>query len=205
MKYIRVWVTYSVDFRDSEIGKDVRITYENAISQATNPTGAFVLGIGPRFSARSHFGINPGRKRRQIADRPNFARDLLYVLRGDTELANSPFALQRRNKFLDHVREGGWFPLSTRMYLWPVEYATPAPKLYQNVNITLFDPLTYADYYGRRFDATLDRAIWPLEYSYHSLGWPLVSKNAIPIKPTLDFRKKFGCFRCSFWWAFSRA
>lgn len=96
---------------------------------------------------------------------------------GDNELASNPFKLQRRNQFLDHVREGGWFPLSTRMYLWPVEYGTPAPKNYQNVNISLYPttyadyaPYQYADFSGRRYDATLDRAIWPMEYSFHSLG-----------------------------------
>ena len=172
--YIRVLETYSVDFRYSEIGEDVRITYEKAIALARKPTSPFVLGIGPRFSARSHFGTNPGRKRRSTegygAHRENFAQDLIHVLKGDKEMASSPFALQRRNEFLDHVREGGWFPLATRMYLWPVEWATPEPRPYQNVNISLYSKNTIADISGRRYDATLDRAIWPMEYSYHSLG-----------------------------------
>ena len=116
--------------------------------------------------------MNPGRKRREIA-REMFAHDLLYVLRSDTELASNSFKLQSRNEFLDHVKEGGWFPLSTRMYLWPVEAATPEPRLYQNVNITLYGThlsVKHAEYDGRRYDATLDRAIWPMEFSFHSLG-----------------------------------
>merc|ERR1711937_538344 len=206
-----------VDFRYSEIGEEVRITYEKTIALARKPSTPFVLGIGPRFSARSHFGTNPGRKRRSYeAHRENFAQDLNNVLKGDKEMASSPFALQRRNEFLDHVREGGWFPLATRMYLWPVEWATPEPRPYQNVNISLYSKNTIADISGRRYDATLDRAIWPMEYSYHSyaggfgmfgndngkMDWKLVkdldmsafgnaTQKALPITKVDDLRKEF--------------